>query len=775
MDIEITESVDTPEDFGADSKSIAKRWQLEIQLALKKRERAWREKGRKIVKRYLHESDSIDDTSSGENFSMLWSNVQTMKPAVYAQTPKPMVDRRYKQKDPIARTASELLERPLEYFIQPEYFDSKAEACVLDFLLPGRAQMWVRYVPHEMTERVDVEPVTNESGELVGYKKGSGELIDSTASEIEILEDKESGGHYYETSRIAYEEVVAEHVHWEDYTQGPSAEWEDCPWVARRVKMRKDAAVKRFDDPKLVDAETLEAREGRSVGELLQFGYTSKSAEEALGEKATETTRSAFQRAEVWEIWDRESKTTYWISPGCNYLLDKEEDSLNLDGFFPCPKPLLATTGPDSMIPTPDFCYYEKQADYIDDLTHRKHILTEALRVVGVCPDEHQEQLARLIEETDENDIIPIEDWPRFIQDGGLPQMVQFFPLEVIANTLKFIIELIEVEKAQLYEISGISDIVRGMTNPNETATAQNRKSQFATSRFRDKQMDVQRFFRDVIAIQGEIIAEKFSPKTLVDISGLEPEPPMPAPQLPPIDSNAPPEQQQQMQAEVQAAQREAAQDQARFEQEMAKLEAAVQLLRDDKMRLFRIDIETDSTIEADQQQDKETSVEYMQSVGKFMEQYVKFGEVAPQFAKVMGNTMLFVARRFRAGRLIEGELEEATEAYQDSLKAKSQQQPPNPEMMKVQMQQQAKQAELQIKTQAEQAKIQLDQQKAQLEHQREMEKIRLEHEREMTKIQAQAEAKEKDAIASAVSGLAQAEVKAKADIVEQNPIVTTF
>lgn len=770
MDYEFSEEMDSPKDIGTSCMDIAKRWQIEISLALQ-REKQWRQDGQKVYDRYLREKSAgqLEDSKGGENFSVLWSNVQNMKPSIYSQTPKPMVYRRFMDKDPKARIASELLERNLEYRVQPEYFDDKAEACVLDYLLPGRAQLWHRYKPHHMTERVELEvEMDPETGEQLGYiEKESRRQINATDTELDILEDEETKQPYYETSRLIYEEVLCEHLHWKDYLQSAGADWESVGWVARKLRMRKDAIAERFDDPAIVDGDCLKDRGDKSAADLINYEYTSGQAKDELGERASEQTKEAFKRADIWEIWDRESKTVYWISPGCKYLLDKEEDPLGLEGFFPCPKPLLTTIGPDSMIPVPDFLYYEKQADYIDELTHRKHLLTEALRVVGVCPDEHQETLARLVEETDQNEIIPVKDWPRFMQDGGLNALIQFFPLEVIANTLKFTIELIESEKAQLYEVSGMSDIVRGMTDPRETAAAQKTKANYANNRFRDKQMDGQRFFRDSIAIMGEIIAEKFQPDSLVEIANMMPEPPKeleePMPPMPPAQT---PEDQQKAQQMMQMQQQKRDAAMKRFQKEQEDLMGAIQLLKDQNRRVFRIDIETDSTIEADQEQEKQGAVEFLQAVGQFGEGFIKMSEAAPPFAKFMGNTLLFAARRFRAGRILEGDLEEAIEAFAE-MKSQGGQQP-NPQMMQLQMKAQAeqanmqmkvqsKQAELQMKAQEGQAKLSLEKEKMIAEHQRKIEEIYLEHEREMQELAIKEQERKDKNMLDAVEGIAKA------------------
>ncbi len=76
--------------------------------------------------------------------------------------------------------------------------------------------------------------------------------------------------------------------------------------------------------------------------------------------------------------------------------------------------------------------------------------------------------------------------------------------------------------KQDLYEITGISDIVRGQTSASETATAQQIKGQFATLRLDNNQKDVARFSKDLVVIMTEVIAKHFSLDTIKQVSGVK-------------------------------------------------------------------------------------------------------------------------------------------------------------------------------------------------------------------------------------------------------------
>ena len=91
--------------------------------------------------------------------------------------------------------------------------------------------------------------------------------------------------------------------------------------------------------------------------------------------------------------------------------------------------------------------------------------------------------LQQLIDEGTENRLIPVDDWPAFADKGNLANLIQWMPIAQVAETLIQLYNARDRVKAVLYEITGIGDIMRGMTNPNETLGAQELKANFATRR----------------------------------------------------------------------------------------------------------------------------------------------------------------------------------------------------------------------------------------------------------------------------------------------------
>ena len=108
----------------------------------------WEARATKIVKRYRDDNRN-SNTNETAKFNILWSNVQTLIPAVYAKLPKAVAQRRFGDNDPVGRVAGSLIERALDFEIEhyPD-FRSTMKHAVEDRFLGGRGVAWVRYEPH---------------------------------------------------------------------------------------------------------------------------------------------------------------------------------------------------------------------------------------------------------------------------------------------------------------------------------------------------------------------------------------------------------------------------------------------------------------------------------------------------------------------------------------------------------------------------------------------------------------------------------------------------
>lgn len=623
----------TPDDQ-REIDEVAK-WVTELKLAQKEKHyKRWQAQSKRAKKRFADEN--ADDESAESNLSrkkrynILWSNIQTLGPAIYSRVPKPQVDRRKRNRDQVAMTAAESLERTLEYSVDSYDFDHVLVNCRDDYLLTAFAQVWVRSQTEYGPPEVDV----------------------TTGAEFRP---------------VIYEEVVADYVHHNDFLCNPARTWDEVRWVARRVYLSKPELEKAF---------------GVEKAKECKLDHVPDNIE---NDKELKTEQEEFRKAIVWEIWDKPTKKVVHISRGCAKFLKKVDDPLHLKKFFPCPRPLTGVKTSESIWPIPDFVQYADQAAELDEVTQRIALLVSALAVKGVY-DGSKEEIKRLLEECDENELIAVTDWASLAQSGGIKGVVDFMPLGEIVQTINGLRQ----EKAEIiqeiYELTGISDIVRGNSSPSETATAQQIKGKFATLRLSDRQGAMQRFARDIIAIKGEIIAEHFHPETFAEVLGVD------------------------------------LQDPAMSQSFMP----ALALLKDEKLRSFRVTIETDSTISVNEEIEKQAGQEFLAAAGPFVQQASQTIAVDPIWGPVMGGMLMFIVRKYKAGRALENTIQsavdQATQAAIDAQAAQAEQAqqppPPDPKMIEANAKMELAQQKFALEQQKAAEKSSLEQQKFNLEAQ---------------------------------------------------------
>ena len=617
-------------------------WHDQIETAIKIFDK-WEKRGLKVVKRYRDERDAIEMPRM--KFNILWSNIQVLFPALYGRQAKPEVSRRYMDQDPVGRLASTMLERVMEYeTTQFGDFDAAMSGAVQDRLLPGRGTAWIRYEPVIVNE----QPESTET---------AGEMEEPTEPQVSgVVEDP--------TERIDAAHSPIDYVYWSDFLHSPARTWDEVWWVARAVYMTKEEGVKRF-------------------GDVFKNVSLTSSNTDMDGKNPMTAKMTYDKKAMVYEIWNKRSGKVCWIAKGYPQALDERDDPLELEEFFPCPKPLMATTTTGTMIPVPDFCEYEDQAQELDNLTQRIYLLTKACKAVGVFNAEFKE-LARMFSEGVDNKLFPVTGWAAMSEKGGLKGAIDMMDTSQIIVTLRELYTAREQVKQSIYEIMGISDILRGSSKAQETLGAQQLKANFGSLRLRSSQGDVARFATDIFKLKAQVICKFYPPELIVEMSGV---------------MNTPDGQDPQM------------------------LQAAIQMLSNSTIRDFHIAVEADSLAQIDEQAEKQGAQEAIQAIGMFLREAIPMISQAPETLPMATEMLLFLVRRFRAGRGLESAVERAMKALQDKAD-QAKQQPPqqNPEMLQMQAEQQAEQMRMQAQAQTEQMKMQaqaqIEQGKAQLEMQ---------------------------------------------------------
>lgn len=592
----------------------------------------------KYFKNWFKRSNDVESVYRGDNdknlekFNILWANTETMRPILYSRTPKPMIERRFKEEEnsDVARVSSEVLERCVDYCIQIEghELDSVMEKSVLDFLLSGRIISRIIYEPFLNKPEDTFRELTNEEKYIFETDGDKPVGYDDSV----IRGDEEQYGMVREEGKETkdWEEAYIGYVFREDFLHSRGRSWEDVWWMAFGADLDKDELITQFGD---------------AIAGKVRFTTPDEEKKAEKRKKSGESESTEQKTVRVWEIWNKRKLEVIFVAENNDFILRQENDPLNLETFFPTPRPVFSVFTNDSLIPVPEYTQYQYQAEELNILTRRISRLTRVLKASGVY-NQDIKSIPQLLK-GEENELIPDPDYGKLIAAKGLDGAIEWLPIANISDVISKLIALRQDTIQTIYEITGIADILRGASDPRETATAQRIKGQYGAMRIRKRQKEVQRYARDLIRLLAEVIAEQFDEDTLMTMSGIE-----------------------------------------KSKLESVGMEKVAELLRNDALRGFRIDIETDSTIVEDEEREKREVVEFMSASGQFINQAfqaVKAGIMSPQVAQ---EIMLYASRRFRAGRKLEGALQQIG------------QQPPKDEAGD------SKKAELQAKMSIETAKL---------------------------------------------------------------------
>jgi len=697
-------TVESKDDFKGEQGTYS-RWKEELDLA-DAVEKDWRKDVEIALATYRSDAKVAGEDGEKTNraFNLLWANVETKRPALYNSTPRPDIRRRHRDKDRVGRAISELMERSVSYVIDCEDMDSINKAAVMDMLLPGRAITRVKYIP----TMVEKEP-----------EEGAEE------SEQEVVD----------------QQIRFDQIQYNDFKRGPGKSWDEVRWVSFDHRMNKDEVTERW---------------GEEIANSVKFNLS----EDSKKPDDDESDSTIFKRALIHEIWDKDERQVIWIADGRKEgPLGIDEDPLDLKGFFDIPKPLYAIESSTSLVPITEYSQYIYLATDLEDITRRIRRIISACRVRGIY-DSTIAEMGKLFD-GDDNEFIPAEDLSRLIETGGLDKAIWTLPLQQIAEVLTILKQQRRDLVQEIYELTGISDIQRGSSNPHETKGAQEIKATFGGQRLKRQQTEVQRYLRDIIRLVVEIIADKFSRQTLTAITGLN------------FPTNA--EKQQAKEVLMQAQQmQQQAQQMAQMTgqkpppidpQMMKKAQETLQrvswediesVLKSDMTRDYRIDVETDSTIQDELKQDQQARTELLTSMGQWLQtapQAVQQGIIDYEGSK---EIMLSVARSAKMGRSVEDAIENmkppqkgpSPEQQKAQLEQQQAQMDMKMEQQKMQMEMQAEQARMKMEQQQMQLQFQLDQANAQMEMQKKQadmaiereklqnERIKIEFEREKLKNQ---------------------------------------
>ena len=582
-------TITSESDFANTPLGLAQKWQTEIQASQQELLKFHQDANR-ITQRYLDKRDAYGKDESKVN--LFWSTMQVLLSMLYARPPKADVARSFQDyDDDVARVSGTILQRLLNRAFNDNVsaWDSAVRQGIEDWLVVGCGQIWLRY--EVTTEPYEIPAVFDEFGQEL-----------SPAEEAE---------------RIVNEDAPCDYIYWEDFFYSPARTWHEVRWVARRVFMTKDQLVARF---------------GEAIANQVPLGGTKKDA--LINDQSPK--HDPWSKAEVFEIWCKEKRKVYWYAKSCDVILDVKDDPLGLDSFFPCPKPLVANVTSSNFMPRADYIFAQDQFNELDEINTRITWLTRAAKVVGVY-DKSAEGIQRVFNQGSENQLIPVDNWAMFAEKGGIKGQVDWIPIDQVVNAIGHLRQYRQDKVQQIYEVLGISDIMRGNSKASETAAAQQIKAQFGSTRIQLKQFYIADWITQALRIKAEIICKHFQPETIIKRSNIERTPDAPL-----------------------ALQ-------------------AVQLLKDEEMNEYRINIEADSMAALDWAAERDAAVQFMQGLGAFISQVAPMAQQVPGAAPVLMSLLQWSVSKFRVSTQIESVLDQAI----GSLKQQSMQ-PPPPNPMQV-------------------------------------------------------------------------------------------
>jgi hypothetical protein len=575
--METNTRIESAKDFADTPQGMAQRWSAEIEASKKELEK-FQEKADKINRRYLDKRDDWQEEQSRVN--LFWSTTKVLLSLLYARPPRASVARSFLDADDDqARVAGQVMQRLLNRSFDDNVsdWDATVRQGIEDWLVVGMGQLWERYEVETVVEEIpaQLDPLTGE------------EIAPASTYE-----------------RIVNEDAPCDYVYWKDFFWSPARTWPEVRWVARRVYMTKDQLVKRF---------------GEEIAKIVPTSST-KPKDINDGQPGFDV----WSKAEVYEIWCKENKRVYWLAKGCEIILDYKDDPLGLDKFFPCPKPLIANVTSSNFMPRADYVFAEDQFNELDEINTRITWLTRAAKVVGVY-DKSADGIQRMFNQAAENQLIPVDNWAMFSESGGIKGKVDWVPIDQVVNAIERLRQYRQDKTVQIYEVLGISDVMRGSSRASETATAQQIKAQFGSTRIQLMQFYIAEWITEALRIKAEIIAKHFQPETILQRSNIMRTP------------------------DGQYAQ------------------PAIQLIKDEQLAEYRISIEADSMAAMDWAAERDAAVQFMQGLGAFISQVSPMAQAVPGAAPYLLRLLQWSVSKFRVSGEIEGILDQAIASMQNA------------------------------------------------------------------------------------------------------------
>lgn len=673
---------------GETSSQKYKRWQNELEQA-KKWFRKFQQQGEKTNKAYLGEKTDqdayFDDIDTQLN--LFHSNITTLTSMLYGRIPKVDVARRFADpEDDISRVAALILQRILNQDIEVagEDMASVFRNGLQDRLLPGLGVCRVQYRFRE--EEKEKPAITDPT---------TGIQLAPSVTETVIAD---------EWTDIVY-------THWKDVLWSPARTHGEIRWKAYRSFFDKGQFKARFPEC-----------------DLTKVSFSSKGP---MNTKYKESGAAPTPQAEVWEIWSKDEMYVCWITDGYEEILDEEEDPLELEGFWPDAPPLMANVTTQKFLPKADYMIARDLYREIDELETRITVLTRACKAVGVY-DKQNPDVQRIFDEAIENQLVPVENWAMFSEKGGLDGSIDWVPIKEIAEVINVLTEKQMQKISQLFQVTGMNDIMRGgqMSEQRVSATQRRLEANYGSIRIEALQNEFARWVSDTQSLKAEIICKHYQPYCIKQQSNIM------------LTTDA----------------------------EWA--DKAIELLKSPGEAQWRITVRPETLAIADYAQLKQDRTEFLFGVSQFLQSSAPLIEAKPEAAPYLMQMLKWGMAGFRGASEIEGVMDKGIAAMEKG----GGQQKPDPEAQKAQLKMQEIQMGMKADAQKHQqemaqdaAKFQQEMQQRQQEFTLKLEEMNKKFQLEMTQLLAELKAAQKEQQMQFAYNTAEREHEKKVSVEQAN------
>jgi hypothetical protein len=672
-------SIESRKDFEDDPQGQYRYWCVELDGA-EVNLRDFTKQGDEIVKRYLADGRRgtgrhSNTSNSGFNLNLFYANTATLEATLFGNLPTVDVSRRFNDaNDDEGRVAATIMERLLndDVAVNGDECDSLLRTALLDRLTVGLGVGRVRY-----DARFDTD------GEGV--------------------------------QRLLEENAILEYVHWRDIRWSWARKFTDITWIGFRSYLTKDAATERF---------------GEDVAKRLEY-----KQQQALSDEDSlhrDDSSSSWQKAEIWELWDKTKKQVVWVSKGYDKVLDTKPDPLQLENFFPTPPFFAANVTSTLYTPVSDYHMAQDLYNEVDTLQTRIAIITEAVKVVGVY-DAGAADIGRMLKEGMDNDLIPVDNWALFAEKGGIQGQIDWLPIKEIVDALMQLIGLRDQTIGLLQQVTGMSDLMRGELNNQYEGVGQTQiKAQMGSVRIQALQDKFAIFASKLFQLKAEVISKHFDPMTIARRSNAE----------------------------------------SMFDAEL--IEPALKLIKNYEQAKLSVNIRPETVAMVDYAALKNDRTEFLTAIATFMQSAAPLVEADESMKPFLFQLLQWGLSGFKGSSEIEGVIDRAIETSQKKAQeAEQQPEKPNPELELEKMKQQFIMQLEQFKAQAEERKIQMkgqtDIQVRQLDAQADQQTEYSRHQQQLELLQSELMAAIAEVKAKLEADVTKEQVQAEANIAQTN------